>query len=65
MMIPTFDSVSLLSESMESALAQTRSGGEIVVIGNGSTDGTRELASSNGQRTYPHEGASTILDPEP
>src|ERR1700676_3484294 len=44
-LIPTFDRADLLGQAIESALAQTYADREILVIDDGSTDGTRSVAS--------------------
>jgi glycosyltransferase involved in cell wall biosynthesis len=49
-LIPTFNRANLLGQAIESALAQTHSDREIVVIDDGSTDNTKEVAESYGQQ---------------
>ena len=43
--IPTYNHDGFLGEAIESALAQTRPPNEIIVIDNGSTDRTPEVAA--------------------
>jgi glycosyltransferase involved in cell wall biosynthesis len=49
-LIPTFNRANLLGQAIDSALAQTHSDREIVVIDDGSTDNTEDVASSYGQQ---------------
>jgi hypothetical protein len=49
-LIPTFNRAQLLGQAVDSALAQTHSDREIVVIDDGSTDRTAEVVSSYGQQ---------------
>ena len=44
--IPAFDAERTLRENLESVLAQTVAAAEIVVVDDGSTDGTADLAAS-------------------
>lgn len=44
--IPTYNRVDYLREAIESVLAQTFTDFELIVVDDGSTDGTRELAAS-------------------
>ncbi len=44
--IPTFNRIEYLGEALESALRQTRPPEEIIVVDDGSTDGTREMMES-------------------
>ncbi len=48
--IPTFNRARYLRESIDSALAQTFQDLEIIVVDDGSTDGTREVVASYGDR---------------
>ncbi len=43
--IPTFDRADLLGEALDSAVSQTRPADEILVVDDGSTDHTREVAA--------------------
>ncbi len=49
-LIPAYNSEHYLSEAIDSALAQTWPGKEIVVVDDGSTDGTLEIAQSYERR---------------
>ncbi len=48
--IPCYNTEAFLAETIESVLAQTRPAAEILVIDDGSTDRTREVAASFGTR---------------
>ena len=50
--IPVYNGASYLREAIDSALAQTYSDVEVIVVNDGSTDGgkTRDIASSFGDR---------------
>lgn len=48
--IPTYNRAHLLKESLDSILNQTRQPDEIIVVNDGSTDGTADLLSSYGSR---------------
>lgn len=56
-MIPTFNSMDFLQESIECALTQTWMDKEIIVINDGSTDGTSDLLKK-------YQNAITIIDQE-
>jgi glycosyltransferase involved in cell wall biosynthesis len=49
-LIPTFNRATLLRQAIDSALSQTHSDREIVVVDDGSTDATAEVVSSYGQQ---------------
>jgi glycosyltransferase involved in cell wall biosynthesis len=59
--IPTYNRAALLARAVASALAETEDGDEIIVVDDGSTDGTAELARGFGGRVrylpVPHGGA--------
>jgi len=48
--IPTFNRAGPVSEAIESALAQTHAAHEVIVVDDGSTDGTARVLSSFGER---------------
>ena len=48
--IPTYNSADYLKEAIQSALDQTRPPDEIIVVDDGSTDHTRDICSSFGQK---------------
>ena len=48
--IPTYNYARFLREAIDSALAQTRPALEVIVVDDGSTDGTRELLAEYGGR---------------
>jgi len=60
--IPTFNRAAFLREAIDSVLAQTEKDFEIIVVDDGSTDHTRELAADYGRRIrcffQPNAGAS-------
>ena len=60
--VPCYNAERFLAETLDSALAQTYPHTEIIVIDDGSTDGTSDLIRSYGQRVKaefgPHRGAS-------
>ncbi|MCI0698577.1 glycosyltransferase [candidate division KSB1 bacterium] len=60
--IPTFNRVAFLREAIDSVLAQTEKDFELIVVDDGSTDGTRELVAEHGDRIryffQPNAGAS-------
>ncbi|HSH88941.1 MAG TPA: glycosyltransferase [Ramlibacter sp.] len=66
--IPVFNGANYLATAIDSALAQTYTNVEVIVVDDGSTDGgaTRELAASYGDRIHyvhkPNGGVSTALN---
>lgn len=60
--IPTFNRAAFLREAIDSVLAQTEKDFELIVVDDGSTDGTRELVAEYGDRIryffQPNAGAS-------
>lgn len=60
--IPTFNRVAFLREAIDSVLAQTAKDFELIIIDDGSTDGTRETIGPYGERLryifQPHAGVS-------
>ncbi len=60
--IPTFNRAVFLREAIDSVLAQTEKDFELIVVDDGSTDGTRELVAEYGDRLryffQPNAGAS-------
>jgi len=60
--IPTFNRAAFLREAVDSVLSQTEKKFELIIVDDGSTDATRELAESYGERVryffQPNAGAS-------
>src|SRR5262245_7589054 len=48
--IPTYNAAAFLAEALESVRAQTRVPAEVIVVDNGSTDASAELAEAAGAR---------------
>lgn len=62
MIIPTFNRAAFLREAIDSVLAQTEKDFELIVVDDGSTDATRDVVESYGERVryffQPNAGAS-------
>ena len=54
--IPCFNAAQWLRGAIESALAQTWPASEVIVVDDGSSDGSREIARSFGDKVRLHEG---------
>ncbi|MGD0870446.1 MAG: glycosyltransferase family A protein [Bryobacteraceae bacterium] len=60
-MIPVYNGAALIRRSIESALAQTYPVSELIVVDDGSTDGTADIARSYGSRVrYLHQPNSGV-----
>jgi glycosyltransferase involved in cell wall biosynthesis len=64
--IPTYNHASYLREAVDSVLAQDYSDIELIVVDDGSTDGTTDVLASYGQRfewwSHPNRGQSATLN---
>lgn len=64
--LPTFNRVDLIAETIDSLLAQTRRPGEILVVDDGSTDGTGDVVRGYGEAirymTKPNGGKASALN---
>lgn len=58
--IPAFDEEAFIAEALESALSQTYSAVEVIVVDDGSRDRTADISAAHGVRVVsrPHTGAS-------
>jgi glycosyltransferase involved in cell wall biosynthesis len=64
--IPTYNRAELLPQALDSVLHQTRPPDRVIVVDDGSTDGTEQVLSSYGQKievlSQPNSGKSTALN---
>ena len=48
--IPTYNRAALIGRAVDSALTQVRAGDEVIVVDDGSTDGTEQVLATFGDR---------------